>query len=101
MHPGRILASWQDPGHLAKNLAQEFVAGNGSVLISQSHFKVQSTNTFTSLTISPLGPGDSGTYMCTAFNNYGVFSASIQLIVQSKLVNYIHIMMKCTCVSYE
>ena len=74
---------------------------NGSVLISQSHFKVQSTNTFTSLTISPLGPGDSGTYMCTAFNNYGVFSASIQLIVQSKLVNYIHIMMKCTCVSYE
>ena len=57
---------------------------NGSALISQSHFMVQSTNTSTSLTISPLGPSDSGTYTCTATNIIGVSSASIQLIFQSK-----------------
>ena len=59
---------------------------NGSVLISQSHFMIQSTNTSTTLTMSGLGLGDSGTYTCNASNSIGVSSASILLVVQCKLL---------------
>ena len=59
---------------------------NGSVLTSQSHFMIQSTNTSTTLTISVVGLGDSGTYTCNAINSIGVSSTSIKLIVWGKLV---------------
>ena len=57
---------------------------SGSVLTSsQGRFKLQSTSTFTSLTISSLvGGGDSGTYICTASNLRGVASSSVHLTVQ-------------------
>ena len=57
---------------------------SGSVLTSsQGRFKLQSTSTFTSLTISSLvGGGDSGTYICTASNLRGVASSIVHLTVQ-------------------
>ena len=58
---------------------------NGSILTSQSHFMIQSSNTSTMLTISVLGLGDKGTYTCNATNSIGVSSAPIQLIVKGKL----------------
>ena len=54
---------------------------NGSILVSQSN----STNNSTSITIPCLGHKDNGTYTCRGNNSIGVSSASIQLIVQSKL----------------
>ena len=59
---------------------------SGSVLTSsQGRFMLQSTSTFTSLTISSLvGGGDGGTYTCTASNMRGVASSSVQLTVQGE-----------------
>ena len=59
---------------------------SGSVLTSsQGRFMLQSTSTFTSLTISSLvRGGDSGTYTCTASNLRGVASSSGQLTVQGE-----------------
>ena len=66
-----------------------WTSSNGSVLISQSHIMIQSSNTYTMLTISVLGLGDSGTYTCNATNSIGVSSASIQLVVQCELLNIV------------
>ena len=58
---------------------------NGSVVVSQMRFMVQSTSTYTSLTISsPEGGGDSGTYICSAFNFRGVSSSNVQLTVKGR-----------------
>ena len=59
---------------------------SGSVLTSsRGRFMLQSTSTFTSLTISSLvGGGDNGTYTCTASNLRGVASSSVQLTVQGE-----------------
>ena len=63
-----------------------WISPNGSLLVNQSRFLVQFTNTSTSLIISFLSVENSGTYKCNATNSIGMSSDYIQLTVLCKLI---------------
>ena len=51
--------------------------------ISEKQFQIdQSSHSFTSLILKEIKRNDSGTYTCTAQNQYGMDSTSIELFVQ-------------------